>query len=264
VSEQDHLRDRFTAFRRYSVETTTPPGVVAIQRAVIQRRARNAGIVAIIAAALVLSMVWPVWSHRPVDPAVTPTPSGTVSSTASGSAQPAPPSTSAAAGAPGLSGSGSPTPHCLLDALGHGDPISPYVVTSGSTWSVSPADYFVRCPNIKVRVYLASYHWDLYREQYVLYRSAQAIFTAAQPTAKALTPVLPSPTTCGYLWYSIVSGRPIPQSIPRSVQDGTSRDQFMFTYAEGTLLNSLWNIGSSSSLKQNPNCVWPGPASSPS
>jgi hypothetical protein len=264
VSEQDYLRDRFTAFRRYSVETTTPPGVVSIQRAVIQRRARNAGIVAIIAAALVLSMVWPVWSHRPVDPAVTPTPSGTVNSTASGSAQPAPPPTSAAAGAAGSSGSGSPTPHCTLDAQGHGDPVSPVVDTSSSTWSISPPDYFVRCPNNKVRVYLASYHWDLNREQYVLYRSAQIILTAAQPKAKAMSPVLPSDTSCGYLWFLIVSGRPIPAAIPTSVQNGTNSDHFNYIYAMGNVLSSLWNIASTATLKQNPNCVWPGPASTPS
>jgi hypothetical protein len=264
VSEQDRLKDRFTTFRRYSIETTTPPGVAAIQRAVFQRRARKAGLVAVIAAALVLSMVWPVWSHRPIDPAITPSPSGTVSSTASGSAAPAPPPPQSAQAGPGSSGSGSPSPQCVLDARGHGSPISPFVGTSGSTWSVSPADYFVRCPNIKLRVYVASYHWDLLREQYVLYRSAQAIFTAAQPKVNALTPVLPPDMTCGYAWYSIVSNRPIPQSIPRSVQDGTERDQFMFTYAEGSIIGGLWALTPSAKLKQFPDCVWPGPASSPS
>jgi hypothetical protein len=262
VSEQDPLSDRFTAFRRYSVETTNPPGVAVIRRTVFRRRARNSAVVAIIAAVLVLSMVWPVWSHRPVEPAITPSPSGTVSPSGSGSGSPAAPPAGSAPTSAGSSASSSRSTRCLLGADERGD-LNPFV-GGGSTYSVTPPDYFVRCPNNRLRVYTATYRWDRSRQQLVLYSSQEVTLTAARPTAKALVPAEPTGATCGYIYYTVQSGKAVPATIPVSVQDGADRDHYIYFQAQGVIITYFWDTQPSTTLKQYPDCAPPSPSPSPS
>jgi hypothetical protein len=259
MSEADRIRDRFTGFRGYSTRITMPPGVEAVRRAVRVRRTRRTAYGAVAAMLALLATMLPIWVHRTSLPSVPlPSPSTVPSPSESDSGFPDP--VAPAAGGSSTSSAKKPTLACFLGSDGRGD-LNPGVYPENGDYYVLPSDYFVKCPRNRIRVYAATWTWDTGRQQLVLYRSSEIYLSAAQPRAKAPVPASAPPgINCGYVQYVVQSGRPVPATIPTSVQDGPERDHFQWIASQGNLLTGLWSIGTTGSLKGVAGC---GPSASP-
>ncbi|WP_432979581.1 hypothetical protein [Dactylosporangium sp. CA-233914] len=271
MAERDPLRERFEAFREQSVRAARPPGPESIP-AVLRRRKRRrlAAATAAIVAVLALAVLPTLGdAPRPPDPSVSDAPTPTLTS------EPAPtsaPPTTAATGSP-LAQAGDPAGSAVAkpsncatppDGAAYGEP---YVygteALNGVPYSIRPLDYFDRCPAYRLRFVEARYVWDRDRQLIVLASTTERYLTKASPTVPA-PKINEIPGPCGEGYVALQTTKPIPATIPNSVQD-TPSAYLNLLQKHATAAFSFWQFPTSAEERNNSNCGPPTatPSTSP-
>lgn len=219
--EPDPLHTRFAAFRQASIARTAPPGTAAVRRTVARRRAgRITAVSTVIVTALTGTVLWSMRpAQLPHPESASSSPSAVVSaapSTATAAERPTP----STASAPSASLQGTPTVQpqtaSICSTVTPGQ--VPLSVNDSDPLSVSPGDYFSRCPKARIRVYAARYQWDANRQEYTLAHLDNAYLTATSPTAPKPTVNPASLPGCGYAFIIAQSNVDPPGVFPPSLE----------------------------------------------
>ncbi|MEV6924096.1 hypothetical protein AB0M46_06225 [Dactylosporangium sp. NPDC051485] len=266
MAERDPLRERFDAFRDQSMRAARPPGPESIPGVLRRRKRRRLTAVAVAVAAVLALAVLPTLGNapRPPDPSISDTPAPIRPSAPTS----APPTTiiTTTAGPPGAQAGGPATSttakpsKCATppDGAAYGDP---YVygseVLNGVPYSIRPADYFDQCPAYRLRFVEARYVWDRNRQLIVLASTTERYLTKASPTVPAPN-INTLPTPCGEGYVALQTTKPIPSTIPNSVQD-TPSAYLNLLQKHATAAFSFWHFPTSTENRNNPSCT-PSPS----
>lgn len=254
MPEPDDLRPFFEDFRTRSLAAVAPPGIAAIQRRRLRRRlvrSAAAGLVAVVAVILALGPQW----RKTAYPADQPTSSPSVNSVSA-----APPTAPAGAPvSPTQSTSPSPThPRWWCQVGVHGEGL---IYNEGGYFSTE-GDFFARCPDVTLKMYLAVYRWSPTAKKFVLYRTTRFSLSAAQPKAKKPAVVRPDNwERCGYvalymqLW---PDSRPSPPTaLPTDDVLTDPIAQTGFTNSLGLAIAQEWRTWSIAEMLADPQCTPP-------
>ncbi|MFG2038455.1 hypothetical protein [Dactylosporangium sp. NPDC048998] len=269
MAERDPLRERFEAFRDQSVRVARPPGPESIPGVLRRRKRRRLTAAAAAVAAVLALAVLPTLGDapRPPDPFVSGTPTPTLTSEPAPTS--APPTTTGSPGmqAGGPAGSATAKPSkCATppDGAAYGDPsVYGNEVLNGVPYSIRPSDYFDQCPAYRLRFVEARYVWDRNRQLIVLASTTEHYLTKASPT-------VPAPKIneiwgpCGEGYVALQTTKPIPATVPNSVQD-TPSAYLNLLQKHAYAAFSFWHFPTSAEERNNSNCGPPTatPSTSP-
>ncbi len=263
MTERDPLRSRFDAFQDQSVRTANPPPVEEIPRRLRRGRRQRAAAAVLAAVALIALVTLPSWRHStppPPLPATSPTPT------------PSPSSSSAAAAAPPAAvQSSSGMPHSATSAgtcstSARGLPVLPngrealLSANDGYTAMMPlPANLFDLCPTARLPFVHVSYGWDIERAQYVQIRSTSFVLTRSQPSVPRPAMRALQNNGCGWIETLLATGRSVPATIPRSVQDSANPNNAAMTYLQrnALALPYMFSIYTYDTLMADSSCVPP-------
>ncbi|WP_432831362.1 hypothetical protein [Dactylosporangium sp. CA-092794] len=267
MAERDPLRERFAAFRDQSEGAARPPDPEMIP-VVLRRRKRRrliaaaAAIVAVLALALLPN---PGDTPRPPDPSVSDTATPTVTTEQAPTSAPPPTTTAGSPNVPAGRPAGSTTTKpskCAtpLDGAGSEPTVNGNEVLNGVPYSIRPSDYFDQCPAYRLRFVEARYVWDRNRQLIVLAASTERYLTKASPTVAA-PKINELPGLCGEGFVALQTTKPIPTTIPNSVQD-TPGAYLNLLQKHAYAAFSHWIFPTSTQARSNSSCG--PPAASPS
>jgi hypothetical protein len=248
MSDRDRLTARFAAFREASIATTVRPSVATVRRRVARRDAARTAAVGLLVALVAGTGLW-LTRHATVPaPTLPPSPTPTVQFSDlphRPNGQPGPSASSASA---------DPTSR-LSPTCGPQKPSDPYV-GNGDPLVLTDSSYFQRCPNARVRVWMATYEWDVNRQQYVRAHFDLSYLTAQSPTEPKPAPNLdPIASVCGY-GYALGSGPTDPPTALPTGMPGSAIDRYWYDHYPPTI-EAFWNIHTQSELSSVAVCQPP-------
>jgi hypothetical protein len=251
MSDQDPLASRLVAFREATVAGTVPPGVAAVRRTVARRDAVRTVAAGVVAAALAIAFVLAGATRGPepvlpppVVPTVAPSPAA-ASSAADTPPTSAPPPTTASSDQ-------------IAYACAYAKTGGPYI--HGDPMMVDAADYWQRCPDARLRIYVVLYEWDVGQQRYTQTRLSYIYLTRANPTApQPIADLDPIASVCGYAFLVVGSDGDPPTVLP---QDAANTVDFFYWYRHGLggPIAQIWNT--TPDYRQLPVCQ-PTPGSTP-
>ncbi|MEV4507474.1 hypothetical protein AB0K00_00750 [Dactylosporangium sp. NPDC049525] len=240
MTERDPLRTHFDAFRDQSARTANPPSVEEIPRRLRRTRRRRTVAAVLAAIALIALVTLPSWRNGgppPIpanSPTATPSPSPSPS-TVLAAPPPGGPSSASSAGSSRSAVCG--TSARGLPQLPDGRVEAQLSTNNDGLMAPLPRNLFDVCPAARLQFVHVAYGWDIQRAQYVQVYSASYALTRSQPTvAWPAMRTVPNSNFCGEVDIVLATGRSVPTTIPRSVQDSAEPNSAVNVYLQKSAL----------------------------